>query len=233
MKKIAIVAIVVAAIAALCAPVCAQTYGNNKDECLSALADPGVKFYRPQDLHGTGRMPVNGTSQVLMSFPHPVCAHMATGQGVVQWVAQEPMVAFRAQPNKDGLMVIYSRNDCGNAVDEIAYPIPTPATTVVASTPPPQPIVINNTFSPEFSLDLGKKFKEPTDNHSDSKCKNWCVVGIVAGVTILGVVIAKALDKGDDKGTRGDGDTLGHAQSMSVQFRQPTPMLVGMQFRFR
>jgi hypothetical protein len=123
MKKM--IALVFALVAfGFCAPVSAQS--NTFDiegECLAALTAPnGVAFYKPSDLRGTGKMPVDGKVHVLIPLTRDACVHMATTQGW-KFVPQPFGTAFRAQ-RKDGMLVIYARDDCGNPVDGISYPPP-------------------------------------------------------------------------------------------------------------
>lgn len=103
----------------------ALTFDNEKD-CLAVLPFSGGEdnqFYKPIELKGHGRMPVNGITQVLVSLPRNGCLHMKVMGGAMKYVPQREGTALRAHP-KDGMLVIYARHDCGNPADAVVYPEP-------------------------------------------------------------------------------------------------------------
>ena len=123
MKRI--ISLLVVGVLGFSASVGAQTLPTtfeSEGECKSALISGAFQFYEPTDLRGTGRLPVDGKVHVLVPLPRNACVHMVTTGGKMEWVPQREGTAFRAQP-VNGMLVIYARNDCGNAVDAVSYPV--------------------------------------------------------------------------------------------------------------
>ena len=120
-----IISLLVVGVLGFSASVGAQTLPTtfeSEGECKTALISGAFRFYEPTDLRGTDRLPVDGKVHVLVPLPRNACVHMMTTGGKMEWVPQREGTAFRAQ-RVDGMLVIYARDDCGNEVDGVSYPV--------------------------------------------------------------------------------------------------------------
>ena len=108
----------------------------SEKECINALSSTGnYIIYQPKYFDHKADKSVDGVGRVNMPLPKTACVHMWT-RNKWQWVVQSAGTAMRAEKKKDGTLLIYARDDCGNKIKAIAYPPDSPKPTAEVRVPP-------------------------------------------------------------------------------------------------
>lgn len=131
---------VVASISSLVSAAPMPDHFKSAKDCSVAVRSGGFVYYTPRYYGNRGRNPADGVTKVVASLPEVACVLEYTKYGVF-WVAQKEGDLFRFYKKSDGSLeeVPYAREDCGNPVKGITYPLTkkeVPPATSVQSPPP-------------------------------------------------------------------------------------------------
>jgi hypothetical protein len=194
----------------------AQNIFPSKDQCATALLSGRYEVYEPKFFGLKETNPVDGKTKVLAPIESKACVKMLTAGGE-QWVIQVEGTVFRWKANPDGsLGTPYARDDCGNPISEIYYPV---ASQMVVEKSATQPVVIQVTQtqsqvveSPIKGLDYyEKQYSGPTPTpvveRPRRRCGGWCKAGIGLGIGV-GIYL---LTRGHSGGGQGPGGVTGPA----------------------
>jgi len=94
----------------------------SKDACLSASTRA---YYTPLYLSTHGKNPADGVKIVVAPLESDACVNLHV-VGRYAWVWQAAGTKYRWKVGADGALSLLSRDDCGNAAKEIAYPAAVP-----------------------------------------------------------------------------------------------------------
>jgi hypothetical protein len=144
-----------------------QNIFPSRDECATALLSDNYTTYEPKYFGLKDKDPVDGKSKILAPLESKACVHMLTTGGK-QWVVQVEGTEMRWNANKDGsLGSPYARNDCGNPIYGIYYPVkPEPVKEVatptpqVAEAPTPQVVEEKEQLPPIFDSNVPTQGQE-------------------------------------------------------------------------
>jgi hypothetical protein len=158
MKKILLATFVALAVvfgffALACAEV--NMFGTGS-ACISALSSGTGTPYVPKHLGLHSKDPVNNSTRVARELETDACVRMKTTAGV-QWVIQPKGTVLRWNVNQDGsLSEPYARDDCGNPINGISYPMAAaqqpqgPTSRDIQAVPPQQQVVEQQYVPPQY-----------------------------------------------------------------------------------
>jgi hypothetical protein len=198
-------------LAVLILAVAAPAFGANsifQDEqsCNAALATKTFAYYIPVDVSKKNINPIDNITVFPVKLEADMCRYQYTMKGW-KWVVQKGDTLMRARKNETGELVIFARNDCGNA--DNTPPVPSP---VAPASPTPTTEedritqVIDNSFhieNPEYGR---REYVPPptlgfaVQDRFHGWCGFWTDLGCsaLAGV-IVGGTIYIATRGGDEK----------------------------------
>lgn len=149
----------------------------SRGTCVMAMESGNFNFYEPRYFGNRRWNPSNGMTKVVAPLEADVCLHMVTTSGW-QWIIQRAGTLLRWNINAEGSRVPYARDDCGNAIDEIAYPSTTLAPRPLRGETGPQGPI--GPVGP-----AGRDFTRFTENRYDSDARSRrSTMGKVAAVAV-------------------------------------------------
>lgn len=136
---------------------------RSAEDCSRAVRSGEFEYYTPRFYGNHVRNPADGVTKVVASLPEVACVYEHTVYGVpgrpMVWVAQKKGDRFRFQKNPDGSLesVPYAREDCGNLVRGITYPLskqvePPPVQVPPPPQQPPQPAQVQQAPAPAVAV---------------------------------------------------------------------------------